>query len=124
MAEGLLRHAGRGLFDVHSAGSAPRARVHPAAVQVAAEYGIDISGQVPKDLKTYVGQPFDYVITVCDQQREECPTMPGAEMIHWSFPDPAEADGELARTRTFRDVFQGLKRRIDLLTTVAAKASP
>ena len=121
MAEGLLRHAGRGQVEVCSAGSAPRPQLHPMAVQVASEHGINIRNQVPRDLKAYVGQPFDYVITLCEREREVCPAFPGAEMIHWSFPDPAAVVDEQVRLKTFREVFQGLKQRIDLLMAVERK---
>ena len=88
------------------------------AVRVAKEYGLDISEQRPKDVAQLAGQSFDFVITVCDRARESCPVMPGAEMIHWTFADPAEAAGEVNQLRAFRDVLQGLRRRIDLFVTV------
>jgi arsenate reductase len=117
MAEGLLRHAGGDRFEVFSAGTKPRPEVHPLAVRVMADHGIDIRGQTPKDVEQLADQRFDFVITVCDRAKESCPVIPGADMIHWSFDDPAEAP-EDKRLRAFNDAFQGLKRRIDLFITV------
>jgi protein-tyrosine-phosphatase len=120
MAEGLLRELGGGRFEAHSAGTHPRSQVHPMAVRALADEGIDIGGQAPKDLKTHDGERFDYVITVCDRAKESCPVMPGAEMIHWSFPDPAEVAGEQEQAKAFRETVVGLKRRIELFV----KATP
>ena len=107
MAEGLLRSLADGQFDVFSAGSKPSV-VNPLAIEVMAERGIDISGHRSKHLREYIEQPFDYVITVCDQAAESCPLFPGrAQRIHWSFPDPAAVEGsdneKLASFRQVRD---------------------
>lgn len=114
IAEALLRRLGDGAFEVHSAGTNPRSEVHPMAVRAVTQLGIDLRGQMPKDLSRYEGQRFDFVITVCDRARESCPIMPGAEMIHWSFPDPAAVDGEVEQGKAFRETALGLKRRIEL----------
>jgi arsenate reductase len=80
-------------YDVLSAGSKPSV-VNPLAIEAMREIGIDISGQRSKHLNEYLKQPFDYVITACDEAAETCPLFPGrAERIHWSFPDPAAAQG-------------------------------
>jgi arsenate reductase (thioredoxin) len=93
MAEGLLRDMAGTQFDVFSAGSKP-SRVNPFAIQAMHQNGIDISGQRSKHLNEYIHQPFDYVITVCDEAAEVCPIFPGrAQRIHWSFPDPAAVIG-------------------------------
>ncbi|MCC6802147.1 MAG: arsenate reductase ArsC [Anaerolineae bacterium] len=93
MAEGLLRHLAGERFEVFSAGSKPSV-VNPYAIRAMHERGIDISGQRSKHLSEYREQPFDYVITVCDQAAETCPIFPGkAQRVHWSFPDPATAEG-------------------------------
>lgn len=106
MAEGWLRaHAGDRL-EVFSAGSAPSGRVHPGAVQAMAEIGIDISGHSSKHLNQFLGQPFDYVLTVCDNAAEACPVFPGpGRRIHRNFTDPAAAlPGEqMAVFRRVRD---------------------
>jgi protein-tyrosine-phosphatase len=122
IAEGLLRRIGAGRFDVASAGTQPRDEVHPLAVRVMSDIGYDIRGQHPKDVSTFAGEKFDFVITVCDRARESCPVIPGAEAIHWSFGDPAEDADEERRIRAFRDTVQGLKRRIELFVTVHREA--
>jgi arsenate reductase (thioredoxin) len=92
MAEGLLRDLSNELggdrFEVHSAGT--RASfVRPEAIQVMAELGIDISGHRSKNVDEFVGQDFDYVITVCDHANEVCPIFPGkTQRLHHSFEDP------------------------------------
>jgi arsenate reductase len=96
MAEGLLRHLAGERFEVFSAGSKP-SRVNPYAIEAMARRGIDISGQHSKHLSEYLDQPFDTVITVCDQAAETCPIfLGGAQRIHWSFPDPAAVWGRNA----------------------------
>lgn len=107
MAEGWLRHLVADRFAVFSAGTHP-STVNPFAIQVMAEVGIDLSGHRSKSVTEYLGQPFDYVITVCDQAAEACPVFPGtAVRLHWSFPDPAAVPGDddvrLVAFRTVRD---------------------
>ena len=102
MAEGLLRAIAGDRFEVFSAGTKP-SRVNPFAIEAMQQRGLDISGQRSKHLSEYLDQPFDYVITVCDQAAETCPIFPGkAQRIHWSFPDPA-AGGDLAAFEHVRD---------------------
>ncbi len=106
MAEGWLRsHAGH-RFDVVSAGSRPTGTVHPMAVQVMAEIGIDISHHSSKSMNQFLGQPFDYVITVCDNAAEACPIFPGkATRLHHDFTDPAKTpvDEQPTEFRHVRD---------------------
>ncbi len=93
MAEGLLRHMAGYRFEVESAGTIATF-VRPQAIAAMAEVGIDISGHRSKSLDEFMGTPFDYVITVCDNANETCPIFPGpARRIHWSFDDPAAAVG-------------------------------
>ena len=94
MAEGLLRSFDDRL-EVHSAGSRPAERVHPMAVRVMQEAGVDISDGRPKNVAEFLDQPFDYVITVCGNAREACPVFTGkvGEHLHIGFPDPADATG-------------------------------
>ncbi len=111
MAEGLLRELGGAYFDVFSAGSKPSV-VHPLAIQVMNERGIDIRGQRSKHLNEYISQPFDYVLTVCDNAAAECPHFPGrAQRIHWSFPDPA-AGGSEEKLQAFRQIREALEARL------------
>jgi arsenate reductase len=113
MAEGLLRHLAGEQMDVFSAGSKP-STVNPLAIQVMAERGIDISRQHSKHLNEFLQQPFDEVITVCDQAAEVCPIFPGkAHRIHWSFPDPAAVTGsEAERLQAFRQVRDSIEARL------------
>ena len=113
MAEGLLRHAGRDRFEVFSAGMEP-SRVNPLAIEAMRERGIDIFGQRSKSVDEFRGQEFDYVITVCDRANENCPVFPGrTERIHWSFDDPAAAEGERdARLAVFRRVRDEIESRL------------
>jgi len=105
MAEALLRHIGNERFDVQSAGTEVT-QVHPLAVAAMADVSIDISGARSKHLKEFVGDDFDYVITVCDAANESCPIFPGdPQRIHWSFPDPSAVEGSDAqRARAFAKV--------------------
>lgn len=114
MAEGLLRHLGGDRFEAHSAGT-EATRVRPEAIEAMAEVGADISGQESKTLDRYLGEPFDYVITVCDAANEACPVFPGArERLHWSFADPSRARGdEEERLAVFREVRDEIRARIE-----------
>ena len=106
MAEGWLRAVAGEYFDVASAGSHPAGRVHPLAIQVMGEIGIDISGHSSKSMNLFLGQSFDYVITVCDNAAEECPIFPGkAVRLHRDFTDPglAARDEQLDTFRRVRD---------------------
>jgi arsenate reductase len=110
MAEGLLRHLAGDRFEAHSAGT-EATRVRPLAIRAMQELGVDISAQESKTLERYLDQPFDKVITVCDQANEACPVFFGArERLHWSFPDPSRATGteheQLAVYRTVRDAIR------------------
>jgi arsenate reductase (thioredoxin) len=107
MAEGLLRGLAGERFEAHSAGT-EATHVRPLAIAAMAEVGIDISGHESKTLDRYLGEPFDAVVTVCDQAAEACPVFPGARRrLHWSFPDPSKATGtpeqQLAVYREVRD---------------------
>jgi len=93
MAEGFFRHYGGDRIEVYSAGLEPKG-VNPRAVQVMREVGIDISNHTSDHISKYLGQSFDFVITVCDNAAARCPVFPGAgERLHWPFADPAEANG-------------------------------
>lgn len=93
MAEGLLRQMAGDKFDVESAGTIA-SFVRPQAIAVMAEICIDISGHRSKCLAEFLNQPFDFVITVCDNANKSCPVFPGqATRLYWSFDDPAEAKG-------------------------------
>jgi arsenate reductase (thioredoxin) len=110
MAEGLLRHNPGELFDVESAGTKPGI-VRPEAIAVMQELGIDIRGHRSKHVDEFSGQSFDYVITVCDNARESCPTFFGeAHKLHHNFKDPAALVGsEERRLDIFRRVRDELR---------------
>ena len=114
MAEGLLRHLAAERFEVASAGVAP-GHVRPEAVEVMRELGIDISSHRSKSVDEFLEQEFDYVITVCDNANEQCPVFPGrTKRIHWSFDDPAAAQGdESARLGFFRRVRDEISERLE-----------
>jgi ArsR family transcriptional regulator, arsenate/arsenite/antimonite-responsive transcriptional repressor / arsenate reductase (thioredoxin) len=122
LAEGILRHLGGETVEVFSAGAEP-SRVHPLAIQAAAAQGIDISGQRSKSMDEFLGQRFDYVITVCDRASETCPTFPGEpERIHWSLPDPAAEEGpEESRYRAFQAAAIDLMTRIRYLLVLIGR---
>jgi arsenate reductase len=113
MAEGWMRHLAPERFESASAGL-EATRVHPLAIRVMAEGGVDISRQRSKTIAELEGQPYDYVVTTCDEAREACPRWPGnARMLHWGFPDPAAAQGtEEERLVVFRQVRDAVRERI------------
>jgi len=115
MAEGWLRALAGDRFDVFSAGTHPSV-VNPLAIAVMSERGVDISGQRSKSVSEFVDQPFDFVITVCDQAAEACPIFPGpTERIHWNFPDPATVTGtEEEKLNAFRSVRNSLYDQLRL----------
>jgi arsenate reductase len=114
MAEGLLRHLAGDRFEPFSAGT-EATRVRPLAIRAMAELGIDISGQESKTLDGYLGEPFDAVITVCDDANEACPVFPGARArLHWSFLDPSKATGtEQEQLAVYRRVRDAIRERIE-----------
>ena len=116
MSEGILRELGHNKVEVFSAGTEP-AGIHPLAIKVMSGRGIDLRTHRSKHLEEYLGQEFDYVITVCDRVREVCPIFPGEpEHIHWSFPDPAAIEGSLkAQESGFEETARGLAVRIQYL---------
>lgn len=113
MAEGLLRHIAGDRTEVFSAG-VEQSFVRSHAIEAMREVGIDISGHRSKSVDEFAGQEFDYVITVCDNARERCPIFPGkTKRIHWSFDDPAAAEGDEAhRLAVFRRVRDEIKGRL------------
>jgi len=106
LAEGILRREAGDLFDVQSAGSNPAGYVHPLAIQVMKEIGIDISAHRSKHLNEFLSQPVETVITVCGNADQACPVFPGqVNRHHWPFFDPAKAAGsEAEKLEVFRSV--------------------
>ena len=105
MAEGIARHLFGDRFEVFSAGTHP-SLVRPEAIKAMAEIGIDISGHRSKSVEEFAGREIDYVLTVCDNARENCPYFPArTKVIHHSFDDPAAVEGdEETRLAAFREV--------------------
>lgn len=116
MAEGLANSLGNDKVQAVSAGTNPTS-VNPYAVRVMREIGIDISSQYSKGLDWFHGQPFDYIITLCDNARKNCPFFPGgAKRLHWDLLDPAEAKGtEQEILSVFRETRDKLKGQITQL---------
>lgn len=106
MAEGFLKSFDKNL-EVFSAGTQPSSQVHPKAIQVMKEVGINLSGNYPKHSDQFINDPFDYVITVCDNAKESCPVFNGkvGKQLHIGFEDPADAAGtEEEVLRVFRKI--------------------
>ena len=122
MAEALLRTKGGDDFEVYSAGTVPKG-INPLTVRTLAEAGIDASWARSKSVEEFLGEHFDYVITVCDEARQVCPVFPGVhESLHWGYEDPALAEGsEEERLVVFRRVFTQLGERINAFIPLALR---
>lgn len=112
LAEGLLREAAGDLFEVASAGSKPAGYVHPLAIRVMAEVGLDISGHHSKHMNEFLARQVETVITVCGNADQACPIYPGqVNRHHWPFDDPAHATGtEEEQLAVFRRVREEIRR--------------
>ena len=122
MAEALLRRKGGDDFEVYSAGTEPKG-INPLTLRVLEEAGIDASWARSKSVTEFLGQSFDYVITVCDEARQVCPVFPGVhESLHWGYEDPAAAEGtEEERMEFFRKVFTQIGERVRQFATVTRR---
>jgi arsenate reductase (thioredoxin) len=125
LAEALLRHHGGDGFDVHSAGTEPKG-INPLTVAVLDEAGLDHAWARSKSVTEYLGQSFDYVITVCDQARQVCPVFPGVhETLHWGYEDPAAVEGtDEERRAAFRSTLTMMGARIQSFITLARRNRP
>ena len=113
MAEGILRAAAGDLLEVHSAGAIPSGYVHPKAIAVLAEMGIDISHHTSKHMNDFLDRDLDTVITVCANAKRTCPAFPGqVNRYHWGFDDPAKVEGSeeevMEAFRLIRDQIRGV----------------
>jgi arsenate reductase len=124
LAEALLRHAGGGRFEAASAGVAPTS-VHPLTRRVLERAGFDHDWATSEPISAYLDQPFDYVVTVCDDARTVCPVFPGADQsLHWGYRDPAGVAGDEAnQLAAFERVFTDLGTRIRQFVVVAERQS-
>lgn len=115
MAEGWLRHLAGDRYESLSAGAKPVGYVHPLAIQVMTEVGVDISKHRSKSIDEFAGQSLDLLVTVCDNARESCPVYAGANrQVHWGFDDPAHATGTAAeKLAVFRRVRDQIHQRIE-----------
>jgi arsenate reductase len=122
MAEALLRHHGGERFEVFSAGTEPKG-VNPRTLRILAEAGIDASFARSNSVNEFLGQSFDYVVTVCDQARQACPVFPGVhESLHWGYEDPAAATGtDEEQMAVFRRVFIQMAERVKQFAVVTAR---
>jgi arsenate reductase len=122
LAEALLRKHGGADFEVHSAGTEPKG-INPLTARVLDEAGIDHSWARSKSVTEYLGQTFDYVITVCDQARQACPVFPGVHRtLHWGYEDPAAVEGsEEERLAAFRSTLTLMASRIQTFVTLARR---
>ena len=113
MAEGILRAAAGDLLEVRSAGSNPAGYVHPKAIEVLREIGIDISGHASKHMNEFLVGKVDVVITVCGNADQACPLFPGqVKRYHWGFEDPAHATG------TEEEILQAFRKTRDSIRLV------
>jgi arsenate reductase len=112
LAEGILRKAAGDILDVQSAGSNPAGHVHPKAIEVMKEIGIDISGHTSKHMNEFLDRKVETVITVCGNADQACPMFPGqVNRHHWGFDDPAHATGaEEEKLAVFRRVRDEIER--------------
>ena len=115
MAEALAREFHGETIDPVSAGSRPAGFVHPLAVEAMNELGVSMDGARSKGAESFLGEPFDVVVTVCDSAAQDCPTWPGAARIeHWPIQDPSFGpDDPATRPERFRQTRDELRRRID-----------
>jgi arsenate reductase len=123
IAEALLADFGGADFAVLSAGTEP-GKVNPFAIRVLDEIGIDWSGARSKSVTEFMGQPFDYVVTVCDRARQTCPVFPGNHnTLHWGLDDPAEVEGtDQAKLEAFRRTRTEVSTRLRPFVELARRA--
>ncbi|MFL5575014.1 MAG: arsenate reductase ArsC [Gemmatimonadaceae bacterium] len=125
IAEALLAARGGGRVEAASAGSRPAPRVHPLAVEVLREHGLEWRGRAPRHVADVERERWDLVITVCDDARDACPVLPGAAArAHWGLPDPAAVPAEAEARRAFRATYEELDRRVALLLAPPAAGTP
>ena len=123
LGEVLLRQAGGSDFEVHSAGTHP-STVNPLTIRVLEEAGLPTNGLRSKSVDEFLGQAFDYVITVCDDARQVCPVFPGVqESLHWGYDDPSAVAGpEEVRLAAFRHTLTAMGERIKQFAVLAQRA--
>jgi arsenate reductase len=125
LAEAILRRVGAGRFEAVSAGITPT-EVHPLTRRVLEAAGFDHDWATSTAVDTLVDQPFDYVITLCDDARLSCPIFPGADQsMHWGYKDPSAVDGDdAARLAAYDRVFRDLSERVRQFVVIADRQRP
>ena len=115
-----MNHYGRNEFIAFSAGSEPTDSVNPYALKVIAKSGLETEHLVPKDMLQFVDEQIDFVITLCDKMKEDCPLFPSKPIYaHWGMPDPAEYEGsDEEKNAYFRKIFQEISNRINLFMNI------
>src|SRR5262245_17496759 len=122
IAEALLKRLDSVHFDVTSAGL-NCGDMHPLAIEVMKDIGVDLEGRVPKGMHEVSNLRFDFVITVCDRARVACPQFPKAELAHWRFDDPLAAMEETKRKRLFQSVRDQIAHRVRLFALVQVRSA-
>lgn len=120
IAEALLNHRGGDRFAAFSAGSEPADEVHPLALKVLSDAGIETIGKKPKSISEFIDEDLDFIITLCDRMKENCPTFPGQPMLaHWGMPDPANfKGGETENIDVFQRTLMEISQRISLFLNI------
>lgn len=123
IAEALLRSSSRGRFEAYSAGSQPKENVHPLAIRVLQEAGVDAGNLRPKGVVDMIGGEFEYVFTLCSRAKEACPIFPGNPILaHWNLNDPAAAQGtEEQQLDAFRAIRDEIDRRIGIFLELTGR---
>jgi protein-tyrosine-phosphatase len=120
IAEALLNKLDSQHFDVVSAGIDHK-EMHPIMVEVMKEIGIDLQRRVTKATQDVLDRSFDFVITLCDRARRECPKFEGAELVHWRFDDPLTASDRTRRKRMVQSLREQIAQRIRLFALVQVR---
>ena len=121
IAQALVEHRSEGAVAAASAGSRPKA-LHPNAVRVLAEHGIDIEGRPTRHLDRFRHQRFDRVVTLCDKVKEVCPAFPGDPVTaHWSIADPAAGGSDDATYPAFCATYEDIDGRVRMLLAQLAR---
>lgn len=120
MAEVILNHRGGDRFTAFSAGSDPADRMNPLAVTVMSDVGCDLKNAKPKSMNVFSGEDFDFVITLCDKMKENCPNFRGKPVLaHWGMPDPADCEGsEKEKEEAFKKSMMEISQRISLFLNI------
>jgi arsenate reductase len=120
MAEAILNHRGGDRFTAYSAGSEPADKIHPLALKAMTDAGIDISGKRTKSMNEFINRDLDFIITLCDKMKENCPVFPGKPILaHWGLPDPADFDGgEAKKLQVFQRTMMEISQRISLFLNI------